>query len=141
MDRTIMGDCRTLGPATAPSQNNPPPPTKSKRLKEIEDAKKKEDDTLRNDVPLAYFDLPLPDDMEIEERTRTKKDITRTKGFYCRNKLCTKGCSGIGKEGEKEMCKGCATEVRQFRRKLEFDKEFKLADDFDNILADINGKR
>ena len=129
--------------------NNPPPPPKSKRLKnKVEDDKKKaEDDKKRQDElecsnlndTTTYFKLPLPEGMEIDEE-RTKKPNSGI--CYCRNKLCKKGSqSGIGKEGEKEMCKGCATEVRQFRRKLEFDKEFQLADDFDNNLADINGKR
>jgi len=54
-------------------------------------------------------------------------------------KTCTKLSQGKG--GEKELCRGCATRVRQYRRKLEFDGEFQFAADFDEKLGDINGKR
>jgi len=113
-----------------------------KRFKEIEDDKKMQDEKKRGEqVPSSYeylFYLPLPDGMEIEEE-RTK--MPHGNKYSCRNKICTKGASYKGKEGEKELCGGCATEVRQHRRKLEFDKEFQFVDGFDNELAKINGKK
>jgi len=111
-----------------------------KRFKEIEDDKKMQDEKNRSEQ-VPYFEDEFPDGMEIlEERTNTKNDITLQNKFYCRNKLCTH--QSYGKGGEKELCKTCATRVRQFRRKLEFDKEFQfqLVDDFDDKLGRMNGE-
>jgi len=107
-----------------------------KRFQQIDNDKKSDDDQ----VP--YFNLPLPDDMEIGERTNTKFGKTIAKTYYCLNKLCTKRKSGVGEGVEKELCMGCATRIKKYRRELEFDKEFQfqLVDNFDEKLRRINGK-
>jgi len=130
--------------ATAAPQNEPPPPPKSKRIQQKIENDTEHDDELEfttpNDDTLAYFEDEFPDDMDIlEERTKTKFGKTLATRYYCRNKLCKVYCNGKG--GEKELCTGCATRVRQHRRKLELEDMFQIGNDFDVELAKINGKR